>query len=123
MIELLITLAIGVFIGYQVGIAVIAWRLRDVIYKEAKAKGMITEKDRELFEGKQQPTVAKLWIEKSHDILYMYHYDKETFVCQGSTVEELAKLAFERNNIKYAAVVSADGESFAFVDGAVKTQV
>lgn len=120
MLDILILICVGYFF-YNLGIAVTSYRLRDLIYKEAKARGLTTKADTDLFED-TSPTIFKLWVERSQDILYLYDYDENTFVCQAKTVEELAKLALEYKNIKYAAVIM-DDKPLVFVDGVVKTDV
>lgn len=107
------------WMGYQVGMSVTAYRLRDLVYKEAKRRGLIKEIDLDLEEEK--PTVMQLFVEKANNILYLYDKDDNTFVCQGSTLEELATLAKKHKNIKYAAVM-IDKEIYAFVDGTVKSE-
>jgi hypothetical protein len=118
MLELIIV-AFFVYVGYQVGVSVTAWRLRDIVYKEAKARGMVSKEDQILFEGEDKPRVSKLWIEKVHDILYLYDTE-DTFICQATSLEELAKLALKYKNIKYASVMNGE-DIFAFVDGKVKS--
>lgn len=120
MIDILIIGFIA-YVFYQLGVSVTSYRLRDLIYKEAKARGLVTKQDRELFED-TSPRIFKLWVEKSQDILYLYDYDENTFVCQAKTVDELAKLALEYKNIKYAAVIM-DEKPLVFVDGVVKSEV
>lgn len=119
MLELII---IGVifWVGYQVGMSVTAYRLRDLLYKEAKRLGMTTKQDEQLFEN-ETPVVQQLVVEKSNNILYLYESGTNNFVCQGSTLEELATLAQKYNNIKYAAVM-IDKEIYAFVNGTVKSE-
>jgi hypothetical protein len=57
-------------------------------------------------------------------MLYLYDHEANSFVCQASTMEELATLAKEYNNIKYAAVMDVDGDSiYTFVDGKVKVNL
>ena len=106
------------WVGYQVGMSVTAYRLRDLVYREAKRRGLIKELDIVL---EETPIVAQLIVEKSNDILYLYTRDDNTFVCQGSTLEEIASLAKKYNNIRYAAV-TIDKEIYAFVDGTVKSE-
>ena len=111
MLEILILLVVFV-IGFYVGESVFAYRIRHLIYKEAKAQGIIIELD-------DKPSITKLFIEKSNDMLYLYDYEKTTFVCQGNTIDELASLAQKYSNIKYAVVAHGD-DMLMFVDGAVK---
>ncbi len=117
MLELII-IGFIFWIGYQVGISVTAYRLRDLVYREAKRRGLLKEVDSEL---EETPVVAQLMVEKSNNVLYLYNRDDNTFVCQGSTLEEIASLAKKYNNIKYAAVM-IDQEIYAFVDGTVKSE-
>lgn len=106
------------WLGYQIGITVTAYRLRHLVYKEAKSRGLLKEIDLSL---EEKPEVAQLFVEKSNGTLYLFERDTDTFICQGSTLEELATLAQKYNNVKYAAVV-ADKEIYAFVDGTVKSE-
>lgn len=117
MLELII-IGFIFWIGYQVGISVTAYRLRDLVYREAKRRGLLKEVDSEL---EETPVVAQLMVEKSNNVLYLYNRDDNTFVCQGATLEEIASLAKKYNNIKYAAVM-IDQEIYAFVDGVVKSE-
>jgi hypothetical protein len=106
------------WLGYQIGITVTAYRLRHLVYKEAKSRGLLKEIDLSL---EEKPEVAQLFVEKSNGTLYLFERDTDTFICQGSTLEELATLAQKYNNVKYAAVVT-DKEIYAFVDGTVKSE-
>lgn len=117
MLELII-IGFVFWIGYHVGISVTAYRLRDLVYREAKRRGLLKEVDTEL---EETPVVAQLMVEKSNNVLYLYNRDDNTFLCQGSTLEEIASLAKKYNNIKYAAVM-IDQEIYAFVDGTVKSE-
>lgn len=124
----LVILCFGLIIGYNIGVSWTAWRLRDLIYKEAKARGMVSKDEEALFdefaeveESKETktPNVFKLFVEKAQNTLYLYDHEANTFVCQASTREELASLALKYKNIKYAAVIDGD-ETFMFIDGTVK---
>jgi hypothetical protein len=111
MFEILILLVVF-GIGFYVGESVFAYRIRHLIYKEAKEQGIIIELD-------DKPNIAKLFIEKSNDTLYLYDYEENTFLCQAKTIDELASLAQKYRNIKYAVVAHED-DMFTFVNGAVK---
>ena len=106
------------WIGYQIGMSVTAYRLRYLIYKEARHRGLVKEIDIDL---EEEHIVTQLFVEKANNIFYLYTKDDNTFVCQGSTLEELATLAKKYKNIKYAAVM-IDKEIYAFVDGVVKSE-
>jgi hypothetical protein len=51
--------------------------------------------------------------------MYLYEYEANTFICQGKTLGELAKLAQKYKNIQYA-IVEHNKEMLVFVDGSVK---
>ncbi len=114
----LIVIAFIFWLGYNVGQMVLSWRLRDIIRSEAKKEGIKVDGEYNIVR-EEKPKVIKLWVEKVHDILYLYDTE-DTFICQGNTIEELATLALKYKNIKYASVLNGE-DVFAFVDGSVKT--
>lgn len=115
MLELIIV-GFVFWIGYQVGMTIMAYRLRDLLLNDAIRRGLIKKIDLE-----EEPTVMQLFVEKANNTLYLYDKNDNTFVCQGSSLEELATLAKKYKNIDYAAVM-IDKEIYAFVDGIVKSE-
>ena len=115
MLEIII-LGLVFWVGYEAGIAITAYRLRHLVYKEAKRIGLLKEIDIE-----DDPIVEQLYIEKTNDILYLYNREGKTFLCQAKSLDELASLASKYNNVKYAAVMVGE-EIYAFVDGKVKSE-
>jgi len=113
MSEIIILLVVFA-IGFYVGESVFAYRIRHLIYKEAKAQGIHIDLDDE-----HKPNVVKLFVERTNDMMYLYEYEKNTFVCQGKTLNELATLAQKYKNIKYAVVLN-DEEVLVFANGSVK---
>lgn len=111
MLELLI-IVLCLYIGYQAGVSVTAYRLRYLLLKELNKHDMI----RETLEEKQ--TVHQLEVEQISDILYLYSKTNREFICQASTVEHLAELALKNKNINYAIVVH-DKTVYSFVDGKI----
>ena len=101
MLEIII-LGLVFWVGYEAGIAITAYRLRHLVYKEARRIGLLKEVDTKLEE--ETTIVEQLFVEKTNDILYLYNREGKTFVCQAKTLDELATLANRYNNIKYAAV-------------------
>lgn len=116
----LIILAFIFYLGYQIGQIVVSWQLRDLVIREAKREGIID--DNLNFIKDNKPNVHKLIIEKANNILYLYDSEANQFVCQASTIEELAKLAKQYKNIKYAAVMD-DENVYTFVDGKVEIKL
>lgn len=119
MLELLILVFVA-YTAYNIGVNVTAWRLRDIIIKEAKKEGIHVDDEFNIIDSSdEKPKVSKLWIEKVHDILYLYDTE-DTFICQASTMEELASLALKYKDIKYASVLNGD-DVYAFINGTVKS--
>lgn len=118
----LIILLIGFYVGYNLGQMILSWRLRDIIVKEARKEGIRVDAEYNIIEDNEDPKVSQLFIETANDILYLYDRDKDSFVCQGKTLEELAQLSLKYNNIKYAAVLHGENV-VAFVNGEVKNKV
>jgi hypothetical protein len=114
MLELLI-LGFVFFVGYQIGMIVLSWKLRDIILKEARLRGL----DASLSTETKIVTIEKLIIEKENDTLFLYDFDTKAFICQANTLNELAKLCKTYKNIKYAAVVHGE-DCVMFVDGNVE---
>lgn len=114
MLELLI-LGFVFFVGYQVGMIVLSWKLRDIILKEAIKEGL----DVGPLRPAKVATIEKLIVEKVNDTLFLYDFDTKAFICQAKTLNELAALSKSYKNIKYAAVIHGD-ECFMFIDGNVK---
>lgn len=103
-------------IGYQIGSVVTAYRLRRFIIQHAKQQGLDLE---ELTETTSVSNTVQLVIERENNILYLYNKE-DKFVCQGSSVNELAQLALKYKNIKYAEVLDKkENKIFAFVNGEV----
>jgi len=121
----LFLLVIGLFAGYHLGQMVLSWQLRDLIVKEARKEGIRVDGEYNVIEEKDvKPTVFQLFIERANNVLYLYDRDEGAFICQGSTMEELAKLAKQYKNIRYAAVMDEHTDDVvAFVDGEVKTDL
>ncbi len=120
MLELII-LGLAFWLGYQTGVHTLAWRLRDLLRDAAIKEGIKVDQDFNILEDNQptKPNVFKLVVEKQNDTLYLYDHKDNTFVCQGSTINELAELAIKYKNIKYASVLHGE-EVVAFIDGKVK---
>ena len=112
-----VILVVVAVISYHVGAAVLSYQLRHLIHKEARRLGLDKSDDINVLE-EADPEVSQLMIEKTNDTLYLYDIN-HSFICQGKTIDELAKLAKQYKNIKYAAVLH-DEYTYGFVDGTVK---
>lgn len=107
MIELIL-LVVAVFVSYYIGQVVMLLKLRQLAVNE-------------IVTSAQAPAVKQLFVERMDNVLYLYERELGSFICQGSTLEELAKLAKEYKHIKYAAVVDEQNKNVvAFVDGKVE---
>ena len=118
MFEFLILILVGV-IGYHIGVAVVSYQLRYLIHKEARRLGLDKSNNIDTIEL-AGPKLFQLVIEKTDDTFYLYDID-QSFICQGKTIDELAKLAKQYKNIKYAAVLHNE-DAYGFIDGVVKNR-
>ena len=103
----------GFMLGFFIGETLLAFRINKalrhgVLPKESSINSLVIK-----------PHVFKLFIETNQGMLYLFDYDKNEFVCQANTVEDLAKLAKEYKNIQYAAVLHGE-QTYMFINGDVK---
>lgn len=115
--ELLLVFIAGFIVGEMYGYYKVVKAIRrlaeDNGFDIEKELGLnTTEKDTE----KETPSVYKLNVEQHGEMLYLFDSEKDNFICQGSSVQELCKVAKEQNNVKFAAVKHGD-KIFAFKDG------
>jgi hypothetical protein len=94
-------------IGYQLGKVITILRVHDDIVSMVLKDSSTESSDQ----------VYKLRIETIESMLYLYD-DENNFICQANTLDELAKLSQQYNNIDYAAVIHND-KVFKFVNGSV----
>lgn len=75
-----------------------------------------------IIEEVKRPNVYKLETELVDDIILLYDRETNDFICQGNSLEQLAKLSKEYKKIEYASV--KHGEYFvAFIEGKVDKEV
>ena len=117
----LLILVLGVIVGCIVGHVYTVWVLRDVIKFYALKNNIDIDglEKPENQESKTETKIQKLKIETHGEQLYCYDYNNDTFVCQGNSLDELAKLANDRKQI-HTAVVVYNEKIYAFVNGTVR---
>jgi hypothetical protein len=117
----IIIFILGLYFGYQIGQAITVWKIKDIIIKEAKSQGIDMSGLDDNHSLKQVDSVSQLFIERANNVLYLYDKEANSFICQASTIDELARLAKEYNNIKYASVMDEQSDAIvAFIDGKVE---
>lgn len=102
--------------GFFAGEAVMAMRFRNILQSLIEDELQVPDT---VF-GKEVIDVRKLTVEHWEGLLYLYEAETKHFVCQGKTMDDLAKLAKENSNISYAAVQD-DTTLVWFIDGVVKS--
>jgi hypothetical protein len=112
-----IFLGIGLFVGYMIGEFVTVNRVR-IIFNELRKKGIKLE---DLIEEEKPLSVYQLQIEKVKDTFYLYEIGKNEFICQATSLDELAKLALKYKNIHRAKVLH-DKTVYSFIDGKIKNE-
>ena len=107
MIELFVCLALG----YVIGNVHTIWKLRKILKDESIDVSTTS------FELEQHKTlIHKLVIEEMDNMLYLYDHDTKDFICQATTMEELAKTCNEYKKILVATVIH-DSKVFIFTNG------
>lgn len=101
MFELLLFVFIF-YIGFQVGIIYTMYKLRDAVIQGLQAAQAVKQN-----ELKDQ----KLIIEHIGNLMYLYHSNDHSFICQGDTLDKLAKLALEYKNINHAIVFDTKNQN------------
>lgn len=115
LIELFIIFGLGYFVGKAHGYYKMASAIRELL------EDMDIDIEKDLL-GKTEETtqsVHKLEVETVNETLYLYDKETRDFICQGNTVQELAKLAKDYKNITLAAVMHGE-KVFTFTDGESK---
>lgn len=92
-----------------------------IMYLGLRVRNLLNECIDEIAKEDSAGTVYKLKTELMNDTLFLYD-NANNFVCQGSTIEELAKLSKEIKNINYAAVLHGD-KIVVFTNGEVVENV
>ena len=107
------------FIGYLI-VFVLGFFAGNV-YLAYKIKHLLQDFIEDVAEDVSSDAVYKLKTELLNGTLFLYDSD-DNFVCQGSTIEELAKLSKDVKHINYASVLHGD-KIVVFVNGEVTEQV
>lgn len=114
--DILVLLVIA-YLAFQAGSMYTTYKLRELIIRDALAKGIDITAIENKIEKKKTNTLI---IEYDNNVMYLYDNETNTFVCQGQTVEELANLAKKYKNIEHAIVLdSKSNQVFTFADGKV----
>ena len=109
---------IVLMLGYMLGKIHAYFKIARILRDMAEAVGIDIDKElnKKQTVNPEQKIVYKLKVEAHGDMLYLFNKDTDDFICQGSSVQELAKLAKEYKNIGLAAVMYGD-RVFKFTDG------
>jgi len=82
------------------------------IKKELIEHGILKDKNT------KTENVPKLITEIHNNMIYVFEKGTDTFVCQGNSIEELAKKIFKQNQIQ-VAIVEHDSSILMFNEGKV----
>lgn len=105
-------------IGYWIGKLHAYWDIVKAMRVLAEEHGIDFKGalDKDAKDDPEEKLVYKLQVETHGEQLYLFDHETDEFICQGSSVQELAKLAKEYKKVLYAAV-KYDDKVFAFKDG------
>ncbi len=120
--DILLILSCMVF-GFALGELYASYKIMNLIKKFANDEGIDIEEEIEKSkQEKETKFVKKLVVEQHNDVLYLYDRDSNDFVCQASSIEELAKLSKEYKNVAHAVVLH-NNKVFMFINGVCKEYV
>ena len=104
-------------VGFIIGKIHTYMKITNLIQETARRHGisLVQELDRMNIDNDLR-IIYELIVESHNGVLYLFEKESNRFICQGSSVQELAKLAKEQDNIINAAVIY-DNRIFTFVDG------
>jgi hypothetical protein len=103
--------------GYALGEFVAVYRVHKFLIRISKKAGIDLEKEVDN-DIDSVSSVPKLTTEIVNDIIYLYEHEDNTFVCQGKSMEELAKVSHQFNKIENAIVLHKES-IFIFSNGTV----
>ena len=109
----IILIACLVCLGYQLGKIVTILKIHNGIV-DILTDNPTTESDTET-------KVFKLKVEHINSTLYMYD-DENNFICQADSIDKLAKMSYQYNNINYASVMH-DSQIYTFIKGVATIKV
>ena len=117
-------LAIIFYLGFITGENITFFRLQKAFYKLAESAGIDIDKELDKIKEHQKEKqitniVHHLHAETHGDMIYLWDKEKDDFICQAKTIEELAYLAKQYKNIN-GAVVQHENKIFLFANGLVK---
>jgi hypothetical protein len=118
--ELLLLLFV-VYVAFQAGKHYGYYNLAKIMREVAEEQGIDLEKELGLIQEQEEKknkvdSVFKLEVEQHGELLYLFDVETDSFICQGSNVQELAKFAKDLKQVDYAAVKHGD-KIFAFKNG------
>ncbi len=110
-----------VYVAFQAGKHYGYYKLAKIMREVAEEQGIDLERELGLIQEQEETkskvdTVLKLEVEQHGELLYLFDIETDKFICQGSSVQELAKLAKDLKQVNYAAVKHGD-KIFAFKNG------
>jgi hypothetical protein len=121
--ELYIILALvqGFVLGWVVHGLFVNYQVRKVLAAIAKEHNISLEEmvDEVMSDKKNVVRVPILFTEAVGNSIMLFNKETKQFVCQATSLEELAKNMMDHTSIKIA-VVDHDAERMLFVDGKVK---
>lgn len=115
-IDLLIAFGIGFFLGYKFMRLIISMSLREIAVEQGIN---LDELQKSVRKDMKIEEIISIVTEKHGDGIYAFDEKSDTFLCQGNTIEDLAKKLREQNNVLVAKIVHNDEELW-LIDGKIE---
>lgn len=117
----------GIILGWILGQAYVAYKLRRALKKIAEENGMTLEEMVNMFQDVNEsgPNIVKvpnLFTEIAENTIMLYSKDTGKFMGQAKSVEELAENLYKFDKVEFA-LVKHDSREFWFVEGKIKNDL
>ena len=120
----IIFLLVIFFLGVLTGESYALYRFRRILRKIARKQGI--DLDAEITHSELTGNIntsfnkfLRMETEQIGEVLYLYDKDSDSFICQGSSIEELVRLANQYKSIKRGTIVHND-KVFVILDGEIE---
>lgn len=117
------------FFGWFCHSFYLAYKLRKIIKRIAEENGLTVDQISSIIDNTQQGeskvkvvSAPILFTESTENAIMLYSKETGKFMCQASTVEDLADNLYRFNKVKFA-LVHHGSEEFWFVEGKVKNDI
>jgi hypothetical protein len=113
---------VGLLLGWFFGSVYTNYRHIQNLRRIAEERGLNLDTMAKSIVESESKKIPILFTEKRGETMYLFEKESNTFICQGSDIDELAKKSLEYRNIPVAMVEDGTNEIW-FFEGQVKKNI